>query len=519
MFKAALAKPIKTYDFKRSKVLLSHLGIDLPAPAFDSRLAKYLLSTVDDNELSTIARLYTEYVLDSDEAVYGKGAKRAVPDKAVLLSHLARKIVVLNHSEKAMLDKLTEHQQASLLFDMEQPLANVLAKMEIAGISVKKETLQDMEKANQAVIDELTQEIYDLAGMEFNINSPKQLGELLFDKMQLPTSYTKKTKTGYSTAVDVLERLAPISPIVSKILEYRQIAKLQSTYIVGLQDFILKDGKIHTRYLQDLTQTGRLSSVDPNLQNIPVRLEQGRLIRKAFVPETADEVLLSSDYSQIELRVLAHISNDEHLIAAFREGADIHTSTAMRVFGIEKPEDVTPNDRRNAKAVNFGIVYGISDYGLANNLGIPRKVAKQYIETYFERYPGIKDYMERVVRDSKAKGYVETLFHRRRELPDINARNFNVRQFAERTAINSPIQGSAADILKIAMINLDKALVEGKFKTKMLLQVHDEIILEVPKDELEAIEKLVKETMESAIELSVPLVADESAGQTWYEAK
>ena len=474
---------------------------------------------MDDNELSTIARLYTEYVLDSDEAVYGKGAKRAVPDKAVLLSHLARKIVVLNHSEKAMLDKLTEHQQASLLFDMEQPLANVLAKMEITGISVKKETLQDMEKANQAVIDELTQEIYDLAGMEFNINSPKQLGELLFDKMQLPTSYTKKTKTGYSTAVDVLERLAPISPIVSKILEYRQIAKLQSTYIVGLQDFILKDGKIHTRYLQDLTQTGRLSSVDPNLQNIPVRLEQGRLIRKAFVPETADEVLLSSDYSQIELRVLAHISNDEHLIAAFREGADIHTSTAMRVFGIEKPEDVTPNDRRNAKAVNFGIVYGISDYGLANNLGIPRKVAKQYIETYFERYPGIKDYMERVVRDSKAKGYVETLFHRRRELPDINARNFNVRQFAERTAINSPIQGSAADILKIAMINLDKALVEGKFKTKMLLQVHDEIILEVPKDELEAIEKLVKETMESAIELSVPLVADESAGQTWYEAK
>ncbi|WP_205401969.1 DNA polymerase I [Streptococcus lutetiensis] len=519
LFKAALAKSIKTYDFKRSKVLLSHLGIDLPAPAFDSRLAKYLLSTVDDNELSTIARLYTEYVLDSDEAVYGKGAKRAVPDKAVLLSHLARKVVVLNHSEKAMLDKLTEHQQASLLFDMEQPLANVLAKMEIAGISVKKETLQDMEKANQAVIDELTQEIYDLAGMEFNINSPKQLGELLFDKMQLPTSYTKKTKTGYSTAVDVLERLAPISPIVSKILEYRQIAKLQSTYIVGLQDFILKDGKIHTRYLQDLTQTGRLSSVDPNLQNIPVRLEQGRLIRKAFVPETSDEVLLSSDYSQIELRVLAHISNDEHLIAAFREGADIHTSTAMRVFGIEKAEDVTPNDRRNAKAVNFGIVYGISDYGLANNLGIPRKVAKQYIETYFERYPGIKDYMERVVRDAKDKGYVETLFHRRRELPDINARNFNVRQFAERTAINSPIQGSAADILKIAMINLDKALVEGGFKTKMLLQVHDEIILQVPKDELEAIEKLVKETMESAIELSVPLVADESAGQTWYEAK
>ena len=286
-----------------------------------------------------------------------------------------------------------------------------------------------------------------------------------------------------------------------------------------LQDYILKDGKIHTRYVQDLTQTGRLSSVDPNLQNIPVRLEQGRLIRKAFVPSTEDAVLLSSDYSQIELRVLAHISGDEHLIAAFKEGADIHTSTAMRVFGIEKPEDVTPNDRRNAKAVNFGIVYGISDFGLSNNLGISRKKAKEYIDTYFERYPGIKAYMDNVVREAKDKGYVETLFHRRRELPDINSRNFNVRNFAERTAINSPIQGSAADILKIAMINLDKALVEGGYKTKMLLQVHDEIVLEVPNDELVAMKALVKETMEAAVELAVPLIADENDGRTWYEAK
>lgn len=277
--------------------------------------------------------------------------------------------------------------------------------------------------------------------------------------------------------------------------------------------------RFHTRYLQDLTQTGRLSSVDPNLQNIPVRLEQGRLIRKAFVPEWKESVLLSSDYSQIELRVLAHISGDEHLIAAFKEGADIHTSTAMRVFGIERPEDVTPNDRRNAKAVNFGVVYGISDFGLANNLGISRKAAKNYIETYFERYPGIKNYMDRVVREARDKGYVETLFHRRRELPDINSRNFNIRSFAERTAINSPIQGSAADILKVAMIHLDQALKKGDYQSRMLLQVHDEIVLEVPNAELEAIQKLVKETMESAIELSVPLVADENAGQTWYEAK
>jgi DNA polymerase-1 len=319
--------------------------------------------------------------------------------------------------------------------------------------------------------------------------------------------------------VDVLERLAPIAPIVSKILEYRQIAKIQSTYVIGLQDWILEDGKIHTRYVQDLTQTGRLSSVDPNLQNIPVRLEQGRLIRKAFVPEEDNSVLLSSDYSQIELRVLAHISGDEHLIDAFKHGADIHTSTAMRVFNIEKPEDVTPNDRRNAKAVNFGVVYGISDFGLSNNLGISRKEAKAYIETYFERYPGIKDYMERVVREARDKGYVETLFKRRREIPDINSRNFNVRGFAERTAINSPIQGSAADILKIAMIHLDQALEAGAYKTKMLLQVHDEIVLQVPSDELAAIKELVKETMESAIELAVPLEADENEGKTWYEAK
>jgi len=313
--------------------------------------------------------------------------------------------------------------------------------------------------------------------------------------------------------------LAPIAPIVSKILEYRQIAKIQSTYVVGLQEAILEDGKIHTRYVQDLTQTGRLSSVDPNLQNIPVRLEQGRLIRKAFVPEEENSVLLSSDYSQIELRVLAHISGDEHLIDAFKHGADIHTSTAMRVFNIEKPEDVTPNDRRNAKAVNFGVVYGISDFGLSNNLGISRKEAKAYIETYFERYPGIKDYMERVVREARDKGYVETLFKRRREIPDINSRNFNVRGFAERTAINSPIQGSAADILKIAMIHLDQALERGAYKTKMLLQVHDEIVLQVPSDELVAIKELVKETMESAIELAVPLEADENEGKTWYEAK
>ncbi|BCP58052.1 DNA polymerase [Streptococcus parasuis] len=512
-------QPIKTYDFKRGKVLLARKGIDLPPATFDSRLAKYLLSTVDDNALTTIAHLYGQTSLIPDEAIYGKGAKLALPERDVFFPHLARKVLVLMETEAPMLAKLEENQQSDLLFEMELPLANVLAKMEIAGIKVKVETLKAMQAENEVLIEQLTKEIYELAGQEFNINSPKQLGTILFEDMGLPLEYTKKTKTGYSTAVDVLERLAPIAPVVSKILEYRQITKLQSTYVIGLQDAILEDGKIHTRYVQDLTQTGRLSSTDPNLQNIPVRLEQGRLIRKAFVPSLENSVLLASDYSQIELRVLAHISQDQHLIEAFQQGADIHTSTAMRVFGIEKAEDVTANDRRNAKAVNFGVVYGISDFGLSNNLGISRKEAKNYIDTYFERFPGIKNYMETIVREARDKGYVETLYKRRRELPDINSRNFNVRNFAERTAINSPIQGSAADILKVAMINLDKALTDAGLSTRMLLQVHDEIVLEVPIAELETVKAMVKETMESAIQLSVPLIADENEGQTWYEAK
>ena len=512
-------QPIKTYDFKRGKVLLARKGIDLPPATFDSRLAKYLLSTVDDNALTTIAHLYGQTSLIPDEAIYGKGAKLALPERDVFFPHLARKVQVLLETEAPMLAKLEENQQSDLLFEMELPLANVLAKMEIAGIKVKVETLKAMQAENEVLIEQLTKEIYELAGQEFNINSPKQLGTILFEDMGLPLEYTKKTKTGYSTAVDVLERLAPIAPVVSKILDYRQITKLQSTYVIGLQDAILEDGKIHTRYVQDLTQTGRLSSTDPNLQNIPVRLEQGRLIRKAFVPSLENSVLLASDYSQIELRVLAHISQDQHLIEAFQQGADIHTSTAMRVFGIEKAEDVTPNDRRNAKAVNFGVVYGISDFGLSNNLGISRKEAKNYIDTYFERFPGIKNYMEAIVREARDKGYVETLYKRRRELPDINSRNFNVRNFAERTAINSPIQGSAADILKVAMINLDKALTDAGLSTRMLLQVHDEIVLEVPMAELETVKAMVKETMESAIQLSVPLIADENEGETWYEAK
>ncbi|GBG96782.1 DNA polymerase I [Lactococcus termiticola] len=508
--------PENTYDFKKNKVLLSREGIELAPAQFDSMLAKYLLSTTEDNKISTIAELYNVGKLAKDEEVYGKGAKQAVPSDEILFQHIARKLHVLAASKPALIKSLEENDQYHLLTDIELPLADVLAKMEIAGIAVKADTLKAIGEENEARLSKLTREIYDLAGEEFNLNSPKQLGVILFEKLELPAG--KKTKTGYSTAVDVLEGLAGQYEIVAKILEYRQIAKIQSTYVQGLMPQIMADGKIHTRYVQDLTQTGRLSSVDPNLQNIPVRLEEGRKIRQAFVPSPGS-VLLSSDYSQIELRVLAHISQDEHLIEAFRHGADIHTSTAMRVFDIANAEDVTANDRRNAKAVNFGVVYGISDFGLANNLGISRKAAKEYIETYFERYPGIKAYMENIVREAHDKGYVETMSHRRRKLPDINARNFSVRSFAERTAINSPIQGSAADILKIAMINLDKALSNSDLKAKMLLQVHDEIILDVPKEELDEVKSLVKSTMEEAMKLDLPLKVDENTGLTWYEAK
>ncbi len=508
--------PENTYDFKKNRVLLNRLGVQLSVSKFDAMLAKYLISTTEDNKITTIARLFDAGYVASDEEIYGKGTKLALPADEVMFEHLARKIRVLAQAKPKMVQELVDNEQLQLLNEMELPLAEVLAKMEIAGIFVNQQTLEQIGAENEEKLALLTREIYDLAGEEFNINSPKQLGVILFEKLQLPAG--KKTKTGYSTAVDVLEELATMSPVVAKILEYRQINKVQSTYVKGLIPQIASDGKIHTRYIQDLTQTGRLSSVDPNLQNIPVRLEEGRKIRKAFVP-SKNAILLSSDYSQIELRVLAHISGDEHLIDAFNHGADIHTSTAMRVFGIDKPEAVTPNDRRNAKAVNFGVVYGISDFGLARNLGITRKDAKNYIETYFERYPGIKAYMENIVREARDKGFVETMSHRRRKIPDINARNFNVRGFAERTAINSPIQGSAADILKIAMINLDRALTEKGYKTQLLLQVHDEIILDVPKEELDVIQKLVKETMEEAMTLAVPLKVDENTGQTWYEAK
>ena len=379
-----------------------------------------------------------------------------------------------------------------------------------------RETLLTIGTELTAKLATLETTIYEIAGEKFNINSPKQLGVILFEKIGLTP--IKKTKTGYSTAADVLEKLESEHEIISHILNYRQLGKLNSTYIEGLSKEIHEDGKIHTRFQQALTTTGRLSSINPNLQNIPVRLEEGRKIRAAFVPSEPGWYLFAADYSQIELRVLAHMSQDEKLIEAFRAGEDIHTKTAMDVFGVDE-DSVTSDMRRAAKAVNFGIVYGISDYGLSQNLDITRKDAAQFIDTYLSSFPGVKQYMSDIVADAKRKGYVTTLMNRRRYLPEITSSNFNLRSFAERTAMNTPIQGSAADIIKKAMIDMAKRLEVEGMQTRMLLQVHDELIFEAPEEEIEKLKEIVPEVMESALALDVPLKVEWAFGLSWYETK
>ena len=515
---SALSK--KVFDAKRTYIALERHGIELKNIQFDILLASYILNTKDNSkDLSEVAMEHDYYNVSPDESIYGKGAKIHIPeDLSVMQEHIARKIKAIIVLSDQLKRHLAENDQTELFYDMELPLAMVLAKMEISGIKVDAERLNEMKIEFAERLKGIETRVYELAGETFNLNSPKQLGVILFEKMGYPV--IKKTKTGYSTAVDVLEQLREQAPIVEDILEYRQIAKLQSTYIEGLLKVIHgKNGKIHTRYMQTIAQTGRLSSIDPNLQNIPIRLEEGRKVRQAFVPSHEGWKIFSSDYSQIELRVLAHISDDEHLKEAFIEGQDIHASTAMRVFGIEKQEDVTSEMRSRAKAVNFGIVYGISDYGLSKNLDISRKEAQLFIDTYFEKYPGVKTYMEDIVREAKEQGYVETLFHRRRYLPDINSRNFNLRSFAERTAMNTPIQGSAADIIKVAMIEMDERLETEGLEATMLLQVHDELIFEAPESEIPLLEKLVAEVMENAVALNVPLKVDSSSGDSWYESK
>ncbi|BDR60749.1 DNA polymerase I [Lactobacillus xylocopicola] len=507
------------FDLKRTVVGLHRLGIEAGGIDYDMLLASYLINNENNSDdLGEVCRMYGENSVKSDYAVYGKGKSVKIPeDDQVLFNHLAGKVKALAELKPTLLDQLKEHEQDDLYASIEIPVARVLATMEISGIKVEAATLSELQNEFAVELKELKRKIYQEAGEEFNLNSPKQLGHILFEKMGLPP--IKKTKTGYSTSVDVLHQLQDQSPIIAQILTYRQIAKIQSTYVNGLLDVIQPDGRVHTRYLQTLTATGRLSSVDPNLQNIPTRTEEGKQIRKAFVPSQADGYIFSCDYSQIELRVLAQVSGDEQMQEAFRTGYDIHAHTAMKIFGLKSPDEVTPLMRRRAKAVNFGIVYGISDYGLSKNLNISRQQAKEFIDNYFAQYPQIKEYMDKAVQVAREKGYAETIMHRRRYLPDIHAKNFNVRSFAERTAINSPIQGSAADIIKIAMINMQKKLDDLQLKSKMVVQVHDELIFDVPKEELATIKEIVPQVMQAAVQLDVPLVADSGYGHNWFDAK
>lgn len=505
------------YDAKKTYVSAHRLGINIENIEFDVMLASYIIDpsrSIDD--VKSVVSLYGQNYVKDNITVFGKGKKHHIPEESILNEHIASVTEAISAVTPIMKSQLEDYNQIELLKDLELPLARILSEMEEIGIYTDINDLKAMEFEIQKKLDVLISNIHESAGEAFNINSPKQLGVVLFETLQLPV--IKKTKTGYSTAVDVLEKLQGEHPIIDDILEYRQLSKLQSTYVEGLQKVISKDHRIHTRFNQTLAQTGRLSSVDPNLQNIPIRLEEGRKIRKAFKPTSKDSVILSADYSQIELRVLAHITQDESLKHAFINGHDIHTATAMKVFNVES-DQVDSLMRRQAKAVNFGIVYGISDYGLSQSLGITRKKAKAFIDDYLASFPGVKQYMSDIVKEAKAQGYVETLLHRRRYIPDITSRNFNLRSFAERTAMNTPIQGSAADIIKLAMVKFSEKIKETKYHAKLLLQVHDELIFEIPKSEVEDFSKFVEEIMEQALVLDVPLKVDSNYGATWYDAK
>lgn len=510
--------PKQGWDLHKVQLTLAWHGIAMKGMSFDVLLAAYLLDPADFSQtLDTLVTKYELPAIASEEAVFGKGAKFKVPSDERLTHYLAERAHALQQLVPLQYAQIEQNDMSKLFFELELPLSGVLATMELQGILVNAQTLGEIGTQLTGKIDDLVQSIYSHAGTEFNINSTKQLGEILFDRLGLPV--IKKTKTGYSTDAEVLEKLEPYHDIVKQILQYRQLAKLQSTYIEGLlKEIRPTTGKVHTYYRQMIAATGRLSSQFPNLQNIPIRMEEGRRIRKAFEPAEPGWTILAADYSQIELRVLAHISGDDKLKEAFIHNMDIHTKTAMDVFGVTA-EQVDANMRRQAKAVNFGIVYGISDFGLSNNLGITRKEAASFIEQYFAVFQGVRKYMDDIVAQAKQAGYVTTLLERRRYLPDIRSSNFNLRSFAERTAMNTPIQGTAADIIKLAMVRMDEQLRARGLRSRMLLQVHDELVFEVPPEELPLMQTLVPEVMEQALKLDVPLKADVSFGANWYEAK
>ena len=499
-----------TYDLKKSYVTLKKLGIDLDNVLFDSMIAAYLLNYNVKDDASYLANSF-----GYDIPFFDTITKAKEIDEEKVMDMAVQKAKFIYETKKDLEKELQKEDCIYLFNDIEMPLAIVLGNMEYEGIRVDAKVLDDMNKELDKKINEITDKIYALVGEKFNISSPKQLGEILFEKLEIGKG--KKTKSGYSTDKTILEKYKDRHPVVSLILEHRMLTKLQSTYIVGLKNSILEDGKIHTIYTQTLTRTGRLSSIEPNLQNIPVRTEYGRLIRKAFVPEEGS-LLLSSDYSQIELRVFAHFSKVSNWLDAFKNDMDIHTRTAMDIFGVSEKE-VTKLMRRQAKAVNFGILYGISSFGLAEDIGTSVKEAKEFIDKYFEAYSGTKVYMDSVIKDAYEKGYVTTIMNRKRKIAELNNTNYMIRQQGERMALNTPIQGSAADILKKAMIDISKEFKKHNIQSKMLLQVHDELIFNVPKNEVDKVTSIVKECMNNVYKLNVPLKVDIETGANWLEAK
>ena len=513
--KDLLTKTVKsTYDLKKDYVALKWNDIDITNVNFDAMIASSLL---DYNVKDDIAYLSNQmgHDLEFYEKVYGKGTRLHISDEVESAKNCINKARFIYETKEELLNKLKDEEMLDLYYDIEHPLITVLGDMEYNGVYVDKSILEEMGKEIEIKLELLSKDIYNLAGEEFNISSPFQLGDILFEKLGLP--HGKIGTRGYSTAIDVLEKIKDKHPIINLIIEHRNLTKLHSTYIEGLINSIMPDNKVHTIYTQALTRTGRLSSIEPNLQNIPVRDEYGKLIRKAFIP-SPNSIIVSADYSQIELRILASIANVEALKQAFKEGRDIHSKTASDIFGV--PIDmVTKNMRRIAKAVNFGIVYGISGFGLSENIGVSTKEAKEFINNYLETYPGIKKYMDDTIAKAKEVGYVRTLFNRKRIIPELNNKNYMIRSAGERIALNTPIQGTSADIIKKAMIEVDKKFKENNIKSKMILQVHDELIFDTLKEEKEKVCEIIESVMDADYNISVPLEIDIESGEDWYQAK
>ncbi|MFU0783239.1 MAG: DNA polymerase I [Thermoanaerobacterium thermosaccharolyticum] len=508
------------HDIKDFFVNLSYHGIELNCKFYDTAIMTYLLNPSESNyDIGRVLKKYLKEDIPNIEDMLGKGkSKKSYDDidKKLLIDYLCATASKLSKLKDKLMSFIKEMEMEELLDNVELPLVEVLKSMEVYGFTLDKDVLKDLSKEIGEKTDKIIKDIYDAAGYEFNINSTKQLSEFLFDKLNLPP--IKKTKTGYSTDMEVLVELIPYNEIVGEIIEYRQLMKLKSTYIDGFMPIMDKDDKVHSTFKQTVAATGRISSTEPNLQNIPVRDEFGRRIRKAFISSFQGGYIVSADYSQIELRVLAHLSEDAKLIESFLNNEDIHLRTASEVFKIA-PEEVTGEMRRRAKAVNFGIVYGISDYGLSRDLKISRKEAKEYIDNYFDRYKGVKNYIDSVVKFARENGYVTTILNRRRYIPEINSKNYNQRSFGERMAMNTPIQGSAADIIKMSMVKVYNELKSRSLKSKLILQIHDELIVDTFPDEVEIVKDLLKTIMENVIKLRVPLVVDIGCGKNWYDAK